>query len=362
MTRLRSPEGAVVCVPARNEAERLPGLLESLAAQSGFGPRAKLGVVVVANGCTDDTAAVARQAGSAGTLALRVIETTFPPESAHVGTARRMALDAGVDWLEAEGMPAGALLTTDADARLAPHWVEANLAALREAEVVGGALVIDEEGESDPETSRLHAQIADYWRAVRGIEDCLDPPPHDPPPRHGDHTGASLALRADTYRAVGGLPALPLGEDNALVARVVEAGGRLRHDPAVFVRVSDRVIGRAAGGMAKDMARRRAVARGEDAYRLPVPAFWQALVERRAALRRAWRAGPGPAADLARRLGLDEAALGTLDIAGCPNDIAFVERAGRLLPPLPATQPELPVAEALALFPPLLESLRDAVR
>jgi GT2 family glycosyltransferase len=351
VSRLRAPDGAVVCVPARDEAERLPILLACLAAQTGFGPDARLGVVVVANNCTDGTAeAVRRAVGGAGPLALRLIQVELGLAEAHVGTARRMALDAGADWLAQEGMPNGVLLSTDADARVAPHWVEANLAALAEAEIVGGALVIDPDGEAEPEVRRLHEAIAAYWAAVREIEERLDPPAHDPAPRHGDHTGASLALRADLYRDVGGLPPLPGGEDNALVARVVDAGGRLRHDPRVEVLVSDRTAGRAAGGMAMDMARRRAVARGELPYLLPHPDHWRQAIERRAALRRAWRQGPAAAERALRGFGLGVAEAAQVDVARCPGDVAFVERASRLMAAPDPSLPDLPVEEALALF------------
>ena len=358
---MRSPAGAVVCVPARDEAERLPALIASLGAQTGFTPDAPLGLVIVANGCTDETAAVARTAAAAHPgLSLHLVEATLPPDAAHVGTARRMALDLGAEWLEREGMPDGILLCTDADARLPADWAAANLEALRDAEVVGGALVIAADREGDDDLARLNEAIAAYWQAVRAIDEKLDPSPHDPAPRHGDHTGASLALRASLYRAIGGLPPLPGGEDNALVAKVVESGGRLRHDPAVRVHVSDRAVGRATGGMAQDMARRRAVARGEEAYLLPHPALWLDVIERRVDLRRSWRRGPGPAAELLRRLGLDEAAIAAIDPAACPNDIAFVERASARLPGIAPKHPDLPVEEALAQFLPILEGIRGA--
>lgn len=359
--RLRAPHGAIVCVPAHNEAERLPVLLRSLAVQTGFDGEGRLGVVIVANNCTDETVAEARNAVVGhDSLAVRLVEVTLAPDVAHVGTARRMALDTGADWLAAEGMPSGVILSTDADAEVPPNWVSANVLALQRAEIVGGELVLTGEGDGNPGMARLHAEIGRYWRAVREIEDRLDPPAHDPAPRHGDHTGASLALRADYYRAIGGLPAIPSGEDNALVSRVVEAGGRLRHAPDVKVFASDRLVGRASGGMAKDMVRRQAVVRGEEAYCLPHPEHWRRLIERRAALRQAWRQGPAAANDLLGRFGLDDAQIAAIDMSGCLNDIAFVERASRNLADPVTPHPDLPVEEALPLFGSVIEDVRGA--
>jgi hypothetical protein len=78
----------------------------------------------------------------------------------------------------------------------------------------------------------------------------IEPLIYDPWPRHSDHTGASLAVRADVYAAVGGIPALPFREDLTFVSRVKSAGYRVRHSLDVRVRVSARLEGRAHGGMA----------------------------------------------------------------------------------------------------------------
>ncbi|MGU3423242.1 glycosyltransferase, partial [Methylobacterium sp. D54C] len=94
----------VVCIPARIEAERLPRLLASLAAQNGVSARAPLRVVVLANNCTDGTVQAVRDVEASGilaTLTLRLIAVELGGAGAHVGTARRMALDAGAEWLEA---------------------------------------------------------------------------------------------------------------------------------------------------------------------------------------------------------------------------------------------------------------------
>ncbi|TXN65799.1 glycosyltransferase [Methylobacterium sp. WL6] len=355
---MRPSEQAVVCVPARDEVRCLPRLLRSLAAQDGLSAGTPLRVLIVANNCTDGTVAAVRAmeaAGEAPALAIRVIEAHLEPAEAHVGTARRMALDAGAAWLDADGHPDGILLTTDADARVPRTWLAANLRALEGAEIVGGRLVIDPEQESDPALADLHDRIERYWAAVRRIEDALDAPPHDPAPRHGDHTGASLALRAALYRSVGGLPALPRGEDNALVARVREAGGRLRHCPEVSVMVSDRAAGRAQGGMATEMVRRAVTARAGLPYRLPAPSHWEAVIARRAALRSVFRgtAGPKRLAALAA-FGLTAADLASISPDACVNDIAFVERAGPLCEAADGPAPEMELDAALAAFDTIL--------
>lgn len=356
------PRTCVVCVPARNEAERLPRLLTTLAGQDGFSPEARLRVVVLANNCTDGTAGAVQALGESGAidaLALRLMEEDLSGAQAHVGTARRMALDAGADWLDADGRPDGVLLTTDADARLPPDWIAANLRALRGADIVGGRLVIDDDG-GDPKLSDLHARIERYWAGVRRLEDLLDPPPYDPAPRHGDHTGASLALPAALYRAVGGLPPLPCGEDNALVGRLRDAGARLRHCPDVRVTVSARHQGRVSGGMASEMLRRARVLAGETDYLLPEAAHWQALILRRAALRRAFPLGTAARAAACLRLGLSAEDLAAVLERGCPNDIAFVERADRVLEAGAPMARECALDRALADLDALALSLRAA--
>ncbi|MEG8054478.1 hypothetical protein QP185_16895 [Sphingomonas aerolata] len=99
----------------------------------------------------------------------------------------------------------------------------------------------------------MQVKLDRYWACVRAIEDDIDPCRRDPAPRHGDHTGASLAILALLYRAAGGVPAIPAGEDRALVEAAVAAGGRLGHPMSVWTRVSARTIGRATGGMADHM-------------------------------------------------------------------------------------------------------------
>src|SRR6201999_3878982 len=77
-------------------------------------------------------------------------------------------------------------------------------------------------------------------------------------PRHQQHSGASIAVTATALRRAGGPPAVPNGEDRALIEKLRLADTKISHAPEVSVSVSGRLDGRAAGGMA-DTIRRRLV-------------------------------------------------------------------------------------------------------
>jgi hypothetical protein len=237
-----------VCVPARDEADRLPALLEALALQTTPHP---VPVVIALNNTLDTSAEVidhfARDAGDR--LAITVDDHTFPPELAHAGAARRRALQLGAARLS--GQSGAVLLTTDADCRPPPEWIVSNLDAIGAgADIVGGRLVIDDAEPLVGAAARLRQLWDLYWHQVRAVEDAYDPNPTDPAPRHGDHTGASLAITLEMHERVGGVPCVPVGEDRALVAAAMALGARLIHPASVWMRTSARRDGRAVGGMA----------------------------------------------------------------------------------------------------------------
>lgn len=242
-----------VAVPARNEADRIPALLQSLADQSWLDhSNRRLQVHLVLNNTTDGSFEVARQcADQLPQLDLRLTSVVFPPQDAHVGSARRLAMDLAFDALD--DLDAGVLMTTDADARPDRQWVDANLTAIAAgADAVGGRIVGDpsEEALLGAEVLRRARDQLRYATLCDQLASHIDPAPHDPWPRHQDHTGASLAVRSRAYRDVGGLPALPFREDLGLVRRLRAANFKLSHPLAVEVMVSARLHGRAPGGMA----------------------------------------------------------------------------------------------------------------
>ena len=198
-----SPRGTgsiAVAIPACNEAEHIGKCLDALGQQIG---RPIDTIVVLVNNTTDESAAMARKAALDPATTLRVIECTLPPDRANAGWARRLAMEAAADFVGADGV----LLTTDADGVADPDWLAANLAAIEAgADVVAGWVDLDP---IDWARIPLHLHEDDarevaYDVLCDEIHATLDPDPHDPLPRHTQHSGASIAVTMAAYRQSGG--------------------------------------------------------------------------------------------------------------------------------------------------------------
>jgi GT2 family glycosyltransferase len=244
----------VVALPVKDEAERLPACLQALAGQTG---PAELTVLVLVNNSYDESAAIARgfAAGSPGRVLVE--DVILPEHHANAGGARRLAMRMAADIAGGGGI----VMTTDADGRVAPDWLRANLRAIRAGtDAVAGQAVIDpiEEALIPAALRDADARECKYAALLDEIVAGLDPDPADPWPRHDEHSGASIAVTVDAFRRAGGIPELPMGEDRAFFRSLRRIDARIRHDPDVHVVVSGRTEGRAVGGMA-DTIRRRLV-------------------------------------------------------------------------------------------------------
>lgn len=243
----RQPWRVAITIPARDEGTRIEACLT--AAARSLGNRG--GIVVAENGSADDThdraAAWFRKSGVPGIL-LQV------PDCPGVSMARRAAIAACLDRLA----PSAAIMTTDADSRVFPDWVAANLRELAKADLICGT-ILPEPGEfirlppAVAECGRVESAYTALTIAARKI---LDPLQHDPDPAHLSEPGASLAFRMALYDDVDGIPALATAEDRAFACRAAARGWRVRHSGLARVHTSCRLDGRAPGGMAGTLSAR----------------------------------------------------------------------------------------------------------
>ncbi|WP_404339423.1 glycosyltransferase [Sphingomonas sp. MMS12-HWE2-04] len=258
-------------VPVRNEVQRLPRLLDALRAQHGA---PCFSLCLFFDGCTDGSAELV--ASLAPGLPFPVItEACADAASPNAGRARARAMR-----LAMAAAPAGLILTTDADSAPDSHWVAANCAALAEADIVAGRITRDATADHQHHVSR-------YFDRLHGLRRSLDPVPWEDMHSHHWGSGASLGFRAPVYRALGGFPELPSGEDAAMIDAAMRGGYRVRRDARVEVRTSSRRDGRAPVGFATALAHFDAADRlpevthpDDDAWRFAMQAEARAAFER----------------------------------------------------------------------------------
>jgi GT2 family glycosyltransferase len=242
----------VVAIPVKNEADHILPCLYALAAQTAS--RA-FEVLLLLNDCTDATPALVHDVRGALPFVLHVQECTLPPARASAGLARKMAMDHAANRAGARGI----LLTTDADSRVAPDWLQTNLAAIAAgADAVAGQAELDENDAAALPRQMLEdeSRVQHFTTLLDEIANVLDPDPADPFPRHTQHSGASIAVTTEMFLRAGGIPDVAVGEDRAFFRALQRVDARIRHCPLTRVTVSGRLHGRATGGMADTMRRR----------------------------------------------------------------------------------------------------------
>lgn len=252
------PFAAAVAIPARDEEALIERCLAALAAQDAAHPFA---VVLFLNNCRDATADVVARVGDSLPFPLHVHEADLPKELANPAWARRLALNAAAALVG----PGGALLSTDADSYAAPNWVRSCLADIDDgADIVCGFIAPDfsDAPVLDFETLRQGALEFEYSQLAAELVSRIDPDPADPWPLHQVESGANLAVRASVLHALGGIPHVCPGEDQAFVRAARRCGFRIRHDFTPLVTTSSRLQSRASGGWGEDLRARANNERG----------------------------------------------------------------------------------------------------
>jgi hypothetical protein len=251
-------ETCEVCVilPARDESARIERCLLALAQQTDFlGAAIDAGryeVIVLANNCRDDTAALARAIGRRHpNLVLHVVEKQFSPEKSFVGCARKLLMDEACRRLVLLKRPDGIIASTDADTYVEPTWVSGIVREIAGgADAVGGRILADpsERLLLHPFAERTYLRQVMHGFLLAELEHLIDPDPFDTFPRHPNHNGASLAVTASTYLRIGGLPDIREEEDSALYKAILLSGARFRHSLEVRATTSARLDGRVKHG------------------------------------------------------------------------------------------------------------------
>eukprot|EP01037_Dinobryon_pediforme_P001479 gene1480-1500_t len=241
-----------VAIPVHNEAGYIGACLRSLAQQTVGAP---FDVVALLNNCSDGTDVVVQRLVAEMPYRLQIHEYWIEPSHVNAGVARRLAMQHAATFVGNDGI----LLTTDADAVVPSDWIEANLHHIdRGCDAVAGMTRMDPNDEAllPAYLGEDEAKVMAYAALLDEIDYFLDPSLHDPLPRHTEHSGASIAVRADAHEAVGGIAGVASGEDRQFFDALRRIDAKIRHAPEIVVTVSGRLIGRAAGGMAETIARR----------------------------------------------------------------------------------------------------------
>ncbi|SDE32496.1 glycosyltransferase [Paraburkholderia lycopersici] len=209
-----------VVIPAHNEARLIAACLGSVrCAASHPSLRGEaVTALVVLDACTDASPLIAAELGF-GRLCV---------DARNVGVARA----AGAQALLARG--ARWLAFTDADSRVAPDWLVAQLST--GADAVCGPVSVDD------------------WRALAPGARATWARRYCDADGHRHVHGANLGVAAHAYLRAGGFPPLACSEDVALVDLLIATGATLAWSAAPRVVTSGRLDPRVRGGFGDTLA------------------------------------------------------------------------------------------------------------
>lgn len=249
MTVPQTPQLWVI-VPALNEEARIDGTLRALARQADL----EFSLVVVDNGSVDSTGEIVRRFAARAPFEVHLISEPVRGIGFAVDTAFRYAIRHG----------ALMLARTDADCLPWPGWTAAARAEMSVgAGMVCGRIVArrDEEGLVGRAAFRCLVAIATAFGWLR--------PSHHR--RHGYlapyrmHAGNNMAITAELYEAIGGMPRQRSETDRDLLNRVRRHTAAIAQSRAMTVENSTRrlrayglrrtaqwYLGRGSGGLASD--------------------------------------------------------------------------------------------------------------
>jgi glycosyltransferase involved in cell wall biosynthesis len=187
-----------IIVPAYNEAELLPGLVSSVREVMP----ASIDIIVVDNGSTDGTSAVATRLGC---RLVQIGRRTYPSVARNRG---------------AEVSDADVLVFLDADTTVTASWASEILRLAQDASFMEGGILTG----NSCHISTCPSWIERYW---------FEPLRHK---KSGYINGANIAVSRKGFRRIGGFnPMLESGEDVEFSRRATERGLKVVQNPKLVV-------------------------------------------------------------------------------------------------------------------------------
>ena len=214
-----------VVVPAHNEEGCLDACLHALrrCATHPALNREAVVIQVVLDDCSDASLAIAKWYSGAfqGTVSVGLLQVAARNVGAARGAGANLLLARGARWLA----------FTDADSRVGPGWLAAQLGL--GADAVCGSVAVDDWSPHAHQANHMRDHFARTYNDADG---------------HRHIHGANLGVSAAAYRAAGGFPPLTCSEDVALVEALQRNGARIAWSAAPRVITSARRDARARGG------------------------------------------------------------------------------------------------------------------
>ena len=204
-----------ILIPVHNEEALLGECLEAalIAAHHPGLLNERVQVLVVLDSCSDASAAIAE------TFAVQRLEVQARNVGHVRGVGARYLLNQGARWISC----------TDADSRVAPDWLVAQLAL--NADAVCGTVTVDTWSEGFDSAAQIR-----YLQAYQARDD------------HRHIHGANLGISAGAYVRAGGFEPLACHEDVQLVRDLERCGALIAWSHSPQVVTSARLEARAQGG------------------------------------------------------------------------------------------------------------------
>jgi glycosyltransferase involved in cell wall biosynthesis len=233
-----SIRGLGVIIPANNEERLLRAALDSLERSLTDITDEVLDahVAVIVDSCRDASESIARAWKRHTDRRRRFSVAVVVVDVGNVGRARAVGCDEILKHFHAHDLARVWLATTDADSRVPPQWLRAQL---RHHQLGADAWAGRVEVTDWP---RHRRNGADAWQRAYDAES------------HPIH-GASLGVSAKSYVGVNGFQPLQTGEDRALFDALLADGADIHYDASAPVATSARRHARAPDGFATALTR-----------------------------------------------------------------------------------------------------------